>query len=182
MEIYKKLAEFHKKIGTLRKDKNNPHFNSTYVDINSVINAIEPLFEALGMTYTQIPVIIEGKDYLETRIIDLDNMAEENILTALSPIVMKDPGNPQHYGSAITYQRRYALLAMLGLRQSDNDGDIAAGHATQTQIQQIAKLVAEKGADVQSLLNHYNVASYSELTHSQAGEAIAMLVKKKKAK
>jgi len=44
------------------------------------------------------------------------------------PLVCKDPNDPQKLGSAVTYARRYALSAALGITADDDDGQAAAGH------------------------------------------------------
>jgi hypothetical protein len=41
-------------------------------------------------------------------------------------ITCKDPNDPQKFGSALTYYRRYSLLALLGLAPEDDDGNAAS--------------------------------------------------------
>ncbi len=40
---------------------------------------------------------------------------------------VKDASNPQAVGSALTYARRYALMAAIGVAPEDDDGNTAAG-------------------------------------------------------
>jgi hypothetical protein len=42
------------------------------------------------------------------------------------PVRCKDPQDPQKVGGAVTYARRYALLALLGLAPEDDDGALAS--------------------------------------------------------
>jgi hypothetical protein len=47
-------------------------------------------------------------------------------LTSAVPVASKDPSDPQKMGGAITYYRRYSLLALLGLAPEDDDGNAAS--------------------------------------------------------
>lgn len=111
------------KISGASKDKNNPAFKSKYADLESVTDAIRPAAAEFGLAYFQSPTLTEdGKLYLVTTIIHESGewLRHEMIM----PISKMDP---QGFGSAMTYARRYALSAAFGVAPEDDDGNAASG-------------------------------------------------------
>lgn len=109
------------------KDSRNPAFKSTYADLSSVIEACKPALNAAGIAFIQMPATSEpGTIALTTRL--LHESGEWIESTATCPLQKVDP---QGYGSANTYLRRYSLAAAVGLYQDDDDGNAAAKAAPQ---------------------------------------------------
>jgi len=117
--IYEKLFEIKKEIGKISKDSVNPFHNSKYMDINTLLEAAEPLFTEKNLMLLQ--PIEDG--VLFTRIINMDDFEEKPVESWLE--LPKD-NNPQKIGSAITYFRRYTLKSLLGIQEEDDDGNKAA--------------------------------------------------------
>ena len=115
MSIYKKLSDFHKEVGTIRKDASNPFHKSKYATIESVLRTIQEPMSKAGLGFTQLP----QQDGLKTVIFDVDG--DTTIESFVPYILAKD--DMQGLGSAITYCRRYALVSMLGLEQEDDDAN-----------------------------------------------------------
>ncbi len=114
--IYKALSEFQAKCPLIKKDADNPFYKSKYAPLDSILPIITPLLRQVGLVVTQIPN--EGK--LTTRIIHI----ESGEVIEGSADLINDKNNAQGLGSAITYMRRYALVAMLGLNtEEDDDGN-----------------------------------------------------------
>jgi len=104
------------------KDSKNPHFKSTYADLGSVIDACKPALNEAGIAFMQMPAPSDpGTIALTTRLIHESGEWIES--TATCPLPKNDP---QGYGSANTYLRRYALAAAVGLYQDDDDGNAAS--------------------------------------------------------
>jgi hypothetical protein len=120
------LVKFHKSIGKIGKDSTNPFFKKKYCSLPNILDAIkEPLQEA-GLCFSQHP---SGKDELETLVIHADSGEYLQSSYHIAPV--KD--DPQALGSAITYARRYALGAILGLTiDEDDDANAASGKANGT--------------------------------------------------
>lgn len=115
------LIQFHLKVGNIKKDANNPFFKSTYASLSNIQDTIQmPMVES-GLTYSQFPI---GEDGLVTIL-----MHAESGEFLMGEYTMKPVKNdPQSRGSAITYQKRYALCAVLGLNvEDDDDGNGASG-------------------------------------------------------
>lgn len=104
------------------KEATNPHFRSKYADLPAVIDAVKPALNEAGIVFMQMPAPSEsGTLALCTRLIHESGEWIES--TATCPLQKNDP---QGYGSANTYLRRYSLAAAVGLYQDDDDGQAAS--------------------------------------------------------
>ncbi|WP_245588513.1 ERF family protein, partial [Deinococcus pimensis] len=105
------------------KDSTNPAFRSRYADLGSVWDACRAALQDNGLSVVQLPFRSEpGHAALETVLL---HESGEYISGVAETRLVKD--DPQGYGSAITYLRRYALSAMLGIVADDDDGNHASG-------------------------------------------------------
>lgn len=115
------LLKAQKTITFAVKDAKNPHFKSTYADLGSVIDACKSALNDAGIAFMQMPSPSDpGSIALTTRL--LHESGEWIESTATCPLPKNDP---QGYGSANTYLRRYSLAAAVGLYQDDDDGSAA---------------------------------------------------------
>jgi hypothetical protein len=104
------------------KDAKNPQFKSTYADLSSVIDAVKPALNEAGIIFLQMPAPSERDSIaLTTRLIHESGEWIES--TATCPLQKHDP---QGYGSACTYLKRYSLASAVGLYQDDDDGNAAS--------------------------------------------------------
>lgn len=123
-EIAKALITFHLKVDTIKKDAKNPFFKSTYASLTNILDAInEPLIEC-GLSISQFPT---GTDGLTTILM---HESGEYIAGEYSMRPAKD--DPQGRGSAITYQRRYAIASVLSLNIDEDDDANVATHGKST--------------------------------------------------
>jgi hypothetical protein len=122
--IAKALSLFHIKVETIKKDANNPYFKSTYASLSNILDSIkEPLMES-GLSIAQFP-------HMEKTLITLLMHGEsgEWIESFYEMKPVKD--DPQGRGSVLTYQRRYALSAILLLNIDDDDDGNASSYVGQ---------------------------------------------------
>jgi hypothetical protein len=105
------------------KDSTNPFFKSKYADLSSVWTALQP-FNASGIAITQHPMESPaGHITIDTQL--THNGTGQWMRSRLTMPVAKN--DPQGFGSAITYARRYALGCMTGLvTEEDDDGNAAS--------------------------------------------------------
>jgi hypothetical protein len=116
-EIAAALADFHDKVEKVTKDATNPFFKSKYASLENVIETIEAPLGQCGLSWAQFP---DG-DGLYTLITHKSG----EWIGAHASLELKGH-TPQDQGSAITYMRRYALSAALGLAtEEDDDGNAA---------------------------------------------------------
>ena len=119
------LVKAQKEITFASKDAMNPHLKSKYADLPSVIDAIKVPLNNNGIAYLQSPgLMIDMHLHMTTRLV---HESGEWIEEAMSiPMIKQDP---QAFGSALTYARRYGLSSITGLYADDDDGYAASNHA-----------------------------------------------------
>lgn len=107
------------------KDSTNPHFRSKYADLGAVWAACRPALSKHGLAVMQLPRSAEGCIQLET--ILMHKSGEWVSDTLALPVSKQDA---QGYGSAMTYARRYGLMAVVGIAPEDDDGNAAVAGKT----------------------------------------------------
>lgn len=120
--VFTALVEFQKKIPSVTKDStaDTGKFSYDYASLDRITPIIFERLASLGVSYTAAPTVREdGIFVLRAR---LTHGASGTDIVADYPL-----GNPnapaQAIGSAITYARRYALLAMTGVAPTGEDDD-----------------------------------------------------------
>ena len=104
------------------KDSANPFFKSKYADLESVWDACRSLLAENGLAVMQFPgEFVDGTMSLNTI---LTHSSGEYMSYLMSVPVTKP--DAQGAGSALTYMRRYALAAVVGVVQADDDGNAAS--------------------------------------------------------
>jgi len=120
-KIAQALLEAQRAITFASKDATNPHFKSKYADLESVISAIKGPLNEQGIVFLQsFSPSAPGTLSLTTRLLHVSGEWVEDEMTM--PLQKNDA---QGYGSAATYSRRYAIAAITGLYQADDDGQEA---------------------------------------------------------
>lgn len=109
------------------KDAVNPHFKSRYVTLQAVLDAVQPALHANGFALVQATRVADGKTVLNTALLHTSGQR----IDADYP-VHPVKADPQGEGSALTYARRYALMALCGIAPEDDDGNAAVAAVTPT--------------------------------------------------
>lgn len=124
--IWEAILEFQADLPVLTKNKAG--HQSKYADLVQVNEVILPRLNKLGITYTALPTMTDD-DKFRLRY-ELRHIPSGEVIVGLYPLKMSE--NPQQMGSAITYARRYALLAALDIaaEDEDDDGQSASGQRT----------------------------------------------------
>lgn len=105
-------------------DSDNPHFRSRYASLSSVLLACKKPLNEAGIFFIQAPVALDCKDCLGL-VTRLTHAASGQWLEATMSMPLQKV-DPQGMGSAITYARRYALMAILGIAAEEDDDDAEA--------------------------------------------------------
>ena len=105
------------------KDTNNTFFKSKYADLASCWDACREPLAANGLSIVQMPCN-DTPDSVALETI-LMHTSGQWISSVFSMPVSKH--DAQAVGSAITYARRYALAAVVGIAPEDDDGNLASG-------------------------------------------------------
>lgn len=113
------LFEFQSKAHKIIKKADNPFFKSKYADLPSILDEISEPLRDCGLVLSQHP---DGEG-LTTLLIHAASGEYFMSNGTMKPI----KNDPQALGSAITYQRRYAICSILGLNvDKDDDGNEAS--------------------------------------------------------
>lgn len=125
-DLAEALISVQKKLTPAIRDGNNPFTRSNYATLNSVMESCRDILLDHGIWLTQIPVpapveLGPGHIGLMSKLTHAKSGQWQASLTVI-PLPKADP---QGMGSAITYARRYALTAMLGMISEDDDGESA---------------------------------------------------------
>jgi hypothetical protein len=132
-ELFAALAKAQSEMESAKKSSKNPFLKNKYADLLSIMDACLPALNANGISVSQHPGTsrtesITKKDGTST----VQVVSVETILTHSSGQWMSSEVSlyvndvtPQGTGSGITYARRYALAAIAGVPQEDDDGEAA---------------------------------------------------------
>ena len=117
-ELAKALAMVQGKIGGAKKDATNPFFKMSYATLASVWDACRELLSSNGLSVVQTFTPDNGEIVIDTTLL---HSSGEWITGSLS--ITPTRNDPQGAGSAITYGRRYALAAIVGISPEDDDAE-----------------------------------------------------------
>jgi hypothetical protein len=128
-EVASALAKAQGKIVTAKKDKKNPFFKSSYADLSSVWDACRSALSDNGIAVIQS---INTPDNKPMELVTILAHSSGQWFRSQMPIITTK-NDPQSLGSALTYYRRYALAAIVGVAASDDDddGNIASDRSEQ---------------------------------------------------
>jgi hypothetical protein len=157
MTLYEKIAKVQDDVQNISKDADNPFFKSKYATYEKVIETVYPVMRKykLMSLHSFTPSAKENHLIVTTDIRDLESDSFWGSQLEI-PLAKNDP---QSAGSAITYAKRYALLAMLGLGTEDDDGNVASNppqaskpqysdpYATDAQLNLINKMIKQGSID-----------------------------------
>jgi hypothetical protein len=138
-ELAGALSKAQASMGNAKKDASNPFFKSKYADLASVWDAIRGPITAHGLAVIQSVGCDEEGMFLVTKLIHSSGQWVDSQVR-IKPV--KD--DPQGLGSAITYVRRYALQAIVGVAPEDDDGNAASGMSEPKAIKQPQRTSAPK--------------------------------------
>lgn len=170
------------------KGSSNPAFKSRYADLAAVVEAVVPSLNRAGVAVIQSP-FNDGDLVTVTTI-----LAHESGATLTNSLSMRPTkSDPQGVGSAITYARRYALLALTGAAPEDDEGNGASRVAndarptqssltvTSEQAEEVQELMESVGADRAKFLTYFKAASIATIPASRFEEAVKALHAKRAA-
>jgi hypothetical protein len=117
--ITQALITFHVKVDPIKKDSENPHFHNTYASLANILTSINDALNESELSVVQFP---DGENGLTSILM---HTSGEYIQSTYC--MQPSKNDPQGAGSAMTYMRRYAIAAILGLSiEEDDDGNAAA--------------------------------------------------------
>jgi len=119
-ELFTALAKAQGAMGAAKKDANNPFFKSKYADLHSCWEAIRKPFADNALSIMQLPS--KGNTVILTTVLGHASGQWMSNVVELRPVKT----DPQGIGSAMTYARRYGLMAIAGIAPEEDDGNGAS--------------------------------------------------------
>lgn len=121
-EIASAMVKAQRQFGPALKTHTNPAFKSKYADLSACIEAVIDALNANGIFLMQPSHESERGVTVETLFIHESG----ETISAGKLSVPATKQDAQGYGSALTYARRYSLMAACGMAPEDDDGQKAA--------------------------------------------------------
>ena len=115
-ELVKALAKVQGSIKPAKRESTNPFFKAKYADLTSVWDSCR---KELSQNNLVIIQTTKGNDGKVTVLTTLAHESGQWIRGEISLRPVKT--DPQGYGSALTYARRYSLAAMVGIATGEDD-------------------------------------------------------------
>jgi hypothetical protein len=119
--IYSALVKAQKGFGPALKSSTNPHFRSKYADLAACIEAVIDSLNENGVMLMQVTHEAENGVMIET--LFLHESGEQ--MSAGKLFMPATKFDAQGFGSALSYARRYSLLAACGIAPEDDDANQA---------------------------------------------------------
>lgn len=181
-KLFAALSAAQGEFTTVEKGRDNPFFKSKYAPLDSIIEMVRPVLPKHGLAFVQFNDIPENGQGVIIETIITHSSGQFIGGKLLMPLAKVDP---QGAGSAITYGRRYALAAALGI-VSDEDVD-GNGHDAKKPEQKappkVATINAEQNKRLRTLLTtnkvdadvwkkHFGIVSSLDLPASKMDDAV----------
>ncbi len=128
-QIASALVKAQRQFGPALKTNTNPAFRSKYADLSACVEAVIDALNENGIMLSQRTLEAETGVTVET--VFLHESGEQWSSGPLHVPASKQ--DPQGYGSALTYARRYSLMASCGIAPEDDDGNAASKPREQRQ-------------------------------------------------
>lgn len=116
------LVKAQRKFSPAIKCATNPHFRSKYADLASCLEAVQDPLNEAGIALLQVTHDDDSGVTVETLFIHESGQQ----ISGGKLHVPATKQDAQGYGSALTYARRYSLLAACGIAPEDDDGNAAS--------------------------------------------------------
>lgn len=120
------LVKAQKEFGPALKSSSNPHFRSKYADLSACVEAVIEGLNNNGIALMQRVSPSDNGVIVETVFIHESG----EVINCGQLHVPASKHDAQGYGSALTYARRYSLMAACGIAPEDDDGNAASKRPT----------------------------------------------------
>ena len=198
VELAKALVKAQAQIEGAKEYSSNPFFKSKYADLSSVWDACKIPLGSNGLAVLQTVENEADKPYLVTMLLHVSGQWVKSFM----PIIVTK-NDPQSFGSAVTYCRRYALAAIVGVCPADDDAEgamsgsrapakaakptpaaarILSPTEIDSQVEQIESMLDQDKEAYPKLLKHLSIASLDEIDPMDYERVINWLHKRKDTK
>lgn len=142
-EIHAAFVQAQRNFAPALKKADNPYFGSKYADLAVCIEAVIDALHENGIA------LMQHTDQSEKGVIVQTVFLHESgdFMEAGRIFVPAAQNNPQAFGSALTYARRYSLMTACGIAPEDDDGNAASKPAPTRKTDVSAELDARNSSN-----------------------------------
>src|SRR5699024_1505350 len=156
VELSKAMSDFQKEVKQPFKDKSNPFFKSTYVPLESVVEAINDIAPKHGLSFTQWAL---HNDNGTVGIATLLMHTSSEFIEYDTVFITAEKQSTKGYGVLITNIKRYTLSANFRITSDeDDDGNNSSKNelASDKQLDMLSTLMRNVSEDKQEQLKYFN--------------------------
>lgn len=151
--FYKKLFDVFAEIEDAKMNSENPYYNSRYADLSSIVKVVKKVCIKYKIFYVQKVHESDTHAIIETTIYDAEGTDNMSFGKCSVPAKKLDP---QQYGSALTYARRYSLsIAFNVIADEDDDGNNAMPKQEPTDKEKAAAVGAKLPDDLKDYMRNF---------------------------
>jgi hypothetical protein len=155
------LLAVQREMPAIEPDAVNPHFRSKFVSLDHLLAVTLPVLHRNGIVLVQMPSTgLDGTPALTTVLL---HESGDQVSGEMPLILPKN--DPQGQGSALTYARRYALSAALGI-SAERDDDAESATASQEQASRMDRMrekIAQMSLDADKLAKRDKGSTWEEI-------------------
>ena len=126
-QLAQALLEAQRKFPAIKKTRTAKAgtYSYDYADLSDILRVVLPVLGEHGLALTQRYSVLDGLILLETMLLHTSG----ELLSSVLPISGPGP-TAQELGSLMSYMRRYAVTALLGIAAEDDDDGASGNEAT----------------------------------------------------
>ena len=191
MKVYKKLIDVQNKLKA-PKSQFNSFGKYSYRNAEDILEAAKPILKEFGATvFIKDEIELIGERYYirsRAKFVDVETGEEvETVAYAREAEEKKGMDSAQVTGATSSYARKYALNGLFLIDDTkDNDHDTLHKsdikteelEINQTQIDSVVQLITDTKTELKPFLEYFKIKEISQMTATQASQAIKMLEKK----
>lgn len=174
-QIAKAFVQAQKDFSPAIKAATNPHYRSKYADLAACVHAVIDALNDNGIALVQKNYESQSGVIVET--VFVHESGESMDCGRLHVPAAKH--DPQGYGAALTYARRYSLMSACGIAPEDDDGNAASKTISDQQSANIVALAEEVGVPVEKICERLNVKKVEQIPAAQYQSVINKLQKQR---
>jgi len=162
-------------------DGTNTHLKAKFASLTKVYEAVEDALHANNIFISHERLLTEGKTYLRTRLIHVGGESLEDMCLVES----EKPGNQGH-GAALTYNKKYAVLALCAIHaDKDDDGQEEQNYIekkqynkpvtqyiTREQVEEIEEALSGNDELEDLVLKSFKINTWAQLTQDKFSSAL----------
>ena len=185
-KIASALVKAQKGFGAALKTSSNPHFKSRYADLAACVEAVIDSLNENGLALIQQTHECDSGVIVETTFIHESG----ETFSAGKLHVPASKNDAQGYGSALTYARRYSLMAACGIAPEDDDGNAATAAPPRAparpapapapnigpgELDAITNLAKATNTELSAIANAYGLSTINDLPLAKTAEVLSRL-------